>query len=288
MEDTAYRAIAIVGAGAILPDAPNVPAFWKNIKTGRYSISEVTPDRWDPALYYDADHSAPDKTYSKIGGWVREYEWDPMKWRMAIPPRVVDAMDDAQKWAIACTREALEDYGYPKRPLDHRSHGRDPRQCHGRGEALSHRVAPSLSGIRPRIGGMRQFRRAAGGRAPRHHPRIAPSDRRALPRHHRRHHARRTGQLHRRPHRQYLQFPRPQLTCRCGLRIGHGGHQRGGRRAGARTISTWRSPAASTATWASPASSSSARSARSRRPARGPTPRAPTASSWAKARRSSC
>ena len=29
MENTAYRAIAIVGVGAILPDAPNVPAFWK-------------------------------------------------------------------------------------------------------------------------------------------------------------------------------------------------------------------------------------------------------------------
>ena len=27
-------------------------------------------------------------------------------------------MDGAQKWAIACTREALEDYGYPERPLD--------------------------------------------------------------------------------------------------------------------------------------------------------------------------
>ena len=53
MENTAHRAIAIVGAGAILPDAPNVPAFWKNIKAGRYSISEVPPDRWDPALYYD-------------------------------------------------------------------------------------------------------------------------------------------------------------------------------------------------------------------------------------------
>src|SRR5262249_44296775 len=38
--------------------------------------------------------------------------------RLAIPPRVVNAMDDGQKWAIACTREALEDYGYPKRPLD--------------------------------------------------------------------------------------------------------------------------------------------------------------------------
>src|SRR5271166_3849104 len=118
MENTSYRAIAIVGAGAILPDAPNVPAFWENVKDGRYSISEVAPDRWDPALYYDPDHSAPDKTYSKIGGWAREYVWDPIKWRLPIPPRVVDAMDEAQKWAIACTREALEDYGYPNRPLD--------------------------------------------------------------------------------------------------------------------------------------------------------------------------
>src|SRR5246127_2978836 len=118
MEQTANRAIAIVGAGAILPDAPNVAAFWENVKKGRYSVTEVTPDRWDPAFYYDPDPSAPDKTYSKIGGWVREWVWDPMKWHLPIPPRVTDAMDQAQKWAIAATRQALEDYGYPKRPLD--------------------------------------------------------------------------------------------------------------------------------------------------------------------------
>ena len=41
MENTAHRAIAIVGAGAILPDAPNVSAFWENVKNGRYSITEV-------------------------------------------------------------------------------------------------------------------------------------------------------------------------------------------------------------------------------------------------------
>ena len=118
MEDTAYRAIAIVGAGAVLPDAPDVPTFWENVKQGRYSVSEVDKERWDPALYYDADAGVPDKTYSKIGGWVRDYPWEPLKWRLAVPPRVVDAMDVAQKWAIACTREALEDYGYPQRPLD--------------------------------------------------------------------------------------------------------------------------------------------------------------------------
>ena len=118
MQDSSYRAIAIVGVGAVMPDAPNAPAFWKNIREGRYSVSEVTPDRWNSALYYDADHNAPDKTYSKIGGWVREYPWDPLKWRLAIPPRVADAMDVSQRWGIACTREALADYGYPDRPLN--------------------------------------------------------------------------------------------------------------------------------------------------------------------------
>ena len=118
MESTSYRAIAIVGAGAILPDAPNVPAFWENIKGGRYSVTPVDAERWDPALYYDPNPKVPDKTYSKIGGWIRDYPWEPMKWHLAIPPRVVEGMDGAQKWAIACTHEALEDYGYPNRPLN--------------------------------------------------------------------------------------------------------------------------------------------------------------------------
>ena len=118
MENTSHRAIAIVGVGAILPDAANVSSFWENVKNGRYSITEVDRDRWDPALYYDPDHSAPDKTYSTIGGWARDYVWDPMKWRLGVPPCVIAAMDEAQKWAIACTREALEDYGFPKRPRD--------------------------------------------------------------------------------------------------------------------------------------------------------------------------
>ena len=118
MDNTSSRAIAIVGVGAILPDAPNVSAFWENIQGGRYSVSEVQADRWDPELFYDPDPRAPDKTYSKIGGWVRDYTWDPMKWRLPIPPRVTDAMDGSQKWAIACTRAALEDYGYPERPMD--------------------------------------------------------------------------------------------------------------------------------------------------------------------------
>ncbi len=118
MRDTNHKAIAIVGVGAVLPDAPDVAAFWQNLTVGRYSISDVTADRWNPNAYYDEDRSAPDKTYSKIGGWTRDYDWNPMAWRMPIPPKVSDQMDRSQKWSIIAAREALSDFGYPQRKLD--------------------------------------------------------------------------------------------------------------------------------------------------------------------------
>ncbi len=118
MTDYLDGAAAIVGVSAILPDAPDAAAFWSNVTNGRYSITEVDPQRWDPALYYDPDPKAPEKTYSKIGAWVREWEWDPLAWRLPVPPKVADAMDDAHKWAVACARMALADAGWPDRPLD--------------------------------------------------------------------------------------------------------------------------------------------------------------------------
>ncbi len=118
MVENVARAVAVVGVGAVLPDAPDAPAYWQNLKAGRYSISDVPGDRWDPDLYFDPDPRAPDKTYSKIGGWVNDWHWAPLEWRLPIPPKVADAMDRAQKWSIIACREALHDYGYPQRPLD--------------------------------------------------------------------------------------------------------------------------------------------------------------------------
>ncbi|HEY5189579.1 MAG TPA: polyketide synthase, partial [Solirubrobacteraceae bacterium] len=118
MNDSYESAVAIVGVGAIMPDAPDAAAFWDNVTTGRYCISEVDPARWDPALYYDADPQQPEKTYSKIGGWVRDWEWHPLQWKLPIPPLVSDAMDDAHKWAVACARMALTDAGWPDRQLN--------------------------------------------------------------------------------------------------------------------------------------------------------------------------
>ena len=111
IQDHAHRAIAVVGVGAVLPDAKDAKTFWRNIESGRYSIVETPRERWDPDLYYDENPKAEDKTYSKIGGWVREYDWNPLQWKLPIPPRVSDALDLTQKWGIIAVRETLTDYG---------------------------------------------------------------------------------------------------------------------------------------------------------------------------------
>jgi len=112
------KAVAVVGVGAIMPDAVDAPEFWKNILDARYSITDVPATRWREDLYYDPDPKAPDKTYSKIGGWVRNYNFEPLKWGIPIPPSVLAVMDEGQKWGIAAARQALQDYGYPNKPLD--------------------------------------------------------------------------------------------------------------------------------------------------------------------------
>ncbi len=111
--------IAIVGISAIMPDAPTAQDFWSNIRGGRYSISDVPTERWDPELYYDADpHTAQDKTYSKIGGWVREFPWEPMAWRLPIPPSVAAHFDEGQMWSVSASRSALLDAGWPDWDVD--------------------------------------------------------------------------------------------------------------------------------------------------------------------------
>ncbi len=101
-----------------MPDAPDASAFWTNLRSGRYSISDVPPERWDPELYYDPDPQVPDKTYSRIGGWVREFPWDPRAWQLPIPPKVADQMDDGQRWAVSAARAAMTDAGWPDWDVD--------------------------------------------------------------------------------------------------------------------------------------------------------------------------
>ncbi|HQR25843.1 MAG TPA: polyketide synthase, partial [Nocardioides sp.] len=110
--------VAVVASAAIMPQAPDAASFWANITGGRYSITDVPPERWDPALYYSEDHAAPDKTYSRIGGWVREFPWEPVAWKLPIPPKVAAQMDEGQRWAVSAARSALLEAGWPGWDVD--------------------------------------------------------------------------------------------------------------------------------------------------------------------------
>ena len=160
---------------------------------------------------------------------MRDWEWDPLGWKLPIPPKVSDAMDDAQKWAVACARMALMDAGWPERPLDL--------------ERTAVIIGNALAGEKHYLTALRiSFPELA--RELEHAESFAalPDEVRATierelhgnmdalpPDRHRGHHARRAQQLHRRPDRQPVQPPRPQLHHRRRLRLGAGRDGRGHR-----------------------------------------------------------
>ncbi len=101
--------VAIVGLGCVLPQAHDVASFWRNVTGGVNCIREVPEDRWDPALFFDADRSVPDKTYAKVGAFVTDFRFDSKKYR--IPPKVAASIDPVQKMALEAVGQALEDAG---------------------------------------------------------------------------------------------------------------------------------------------------------------------------------
>jgi len=101
--------VAIVGVGVHVPGSPDGQAFWNNVQRGVNCLSEVPPERWDPAKYYDSDPKAPDKSYTRIGGFVKDYKFESRKYR--IPPKVAKLVDPVQQLALDTVGEALHDAG---------------------------------------------------------------------------------------------------------------------------------------------------------------------------------
>ena len=110
------EAVAIIGVGAVLPKAPDARRFWENVLGKVDGIVEVPKDRWDPAVHWDPDPSKEDKTYAKIGGFITDFRFDALKFR--IPPTTAKALDPVQQMALTAAAEALADAGYDKKAFD--------------------------------------------------------------------------------------------------------------------------------------------------------------------------
>jgi polyketide synthase PksN len=120
------EAIAIIGLSGQYPDADTLQEFWKNLKAGRDSISEIPADRWSIDNFFEADRAravASGKSYSKWGGFVQNFaNFDPLFFNIA--PKEALAMDPQERLFIQSSWEVLEDACITKEQLNSQYGGR--------------------------------------------------------------------------------------------------------------------------------------------------------------------
>ncbi|MCL2582620.1 MAG: polyketide synthase dehydratase domain-containing protein [Streptosporangiales bacterium] len=101
--------VAIVGMGAVFPGAGDAPSFWRNIRSGHDAIGEVSPDRWDPAVYCSPEAGA-DRFYTTRGGFLGDLaSFDPAPF--GIMPNAVEGTEPDQLLMLRSAAEALADAG---------------------------------------------------------------------------------------------------------------------------------------------------------------------------------
>ncbi len=99
-------AIAIVGMGCRFPGADTPEQFERALEAGEDLIAEVPQERWSASRYYDADLSAPGRTVSRWGGFVRPDRFDATFFR--ISKGEAAGMDPQQRMLLEVAWEAIE------------------------------------------------------------------------------------------------------------------------------------------------------------------------------------
>jgi acyl transferase domain-containing protein/NADPH:quinone reductase-like Zn-dependent oxidoreductase/SAM-dependent methyltransferase/acyl carrier protein len=107
--NAAREPLAIIGIGCRFPgDAIDPTALWELLRSGVDAVSEVPPDRWDVAAFFDPVPATPGKMSTKRGGFLREVDrFDPRFF--GISPREAAGMDPQQRLLLEVAWEALED-----------------------------------------------------------------------------------------------------------------------------------------------------------------------------------
>ncbi|MCK9897355.1 type I polyketide synthase, partial [Frankia sp. AgB32] len=101
--------IAIVGMAGLFPQARNSGEYWRNIVAGVDCSSEVPPDRWRVADYYDPDPAVPDKVYAKRGGFLPDIDFSPIEF--GLPPNLLGVTSSLQTLSLLVARDLLADAG---------------------------------------------------------------------------------------------------------------------------------------------------------------------------------
>ncbi|MEK9281145.1 amino acid adenylation domain-containing protein [Bradyrhizobium sp. ISRA442] len=105
--------IAIIGMSGRFPDADDLDGFWRNLREGRDSVSEVPADRWDHRLVVSpGDASVGPASGFRWGAFIQDaFAFDPMFFRMS--KREADMIDPQERLFLMSAYHCLEDAGYP-------------------------------------------------------------------------------------------------------------------------------------------------------------------------------
>ncbi len=105
---SAADAVAIIGASGRFPKAPDLEAFWDNIRSGRDCIGEVPADRWDVAEYFHPDPVHPGTSYCRWMGAIDDVDRFDAPF-FTITPREAELMDPQQRLFLHHAWQAIED-----------------------------------------------------------------------------------------------------------------------------------------------------------------------------------
>ena len=105
-----HEPIAIVCIGCRLPGARDARSLWNLLARGIDAITQVPPERWDLAAFYDPARVDDGKMSTRWGGFVAGVDrFDPQFFKIA--PREVPSMDPQQRVLLETVWEAMEDAG---------------------------------------------------------------------------------------------------------------------------------------------------------------------------------
>lgn len=99
--------VAIVGMAGVFPGAEDLAGYWANVLAGVDAVTEVPPERWDPAVYGET---------AKWGGFLPNIPFDALSY--GIPPAALASIEPVQLLALEVAARALSDAGYTQRSFD--------------------------------------------------------------------------------------------------------------------------------------------------------------------------
>ncbi|MBU6399737.1 MAG: SDR family NAD(P)-dependent oxidoreductase, partial [Verrucomicrobia bacterium] len=117
--DGATDDIAIIGLSGRYPGAPTLEAFWRNLRNGVESITEIPADRWDWRQHAGTDPAAvkQGKSYCRWGAFLEGVDqFDPLLFR--ISPRDAETIDPQERLFLQIAWATVEDAGYSPEGLN--------------------------------------------------------------------------------------------------------------------------------------------------------------------------